>query len=697
MGYGLQLHLLFLAIGLLLGCNCAAQEAVLVNEDFSTNDRYWFVGERGYTTVSLKKKEYSIDRRSFSGDDVFTVDVFLDPAKDFSIESTLLIEEATLESSAGIIWNYADMNNFDIFFISKDGSFKVCALRYGNLFEVSEGFQKHPSIKGVGKKNTLSVQRKGDNYLYFINDQQVFTTPFPGLSYTSHGVFTSSKIKCIFLSFRILQEQQINLIKEFKADKKTLGTAVNSKINDSAPLISPDGSLLFFSREIQGGHNSDIWMCRRMPDGEWSSATSVGYPLNNNNYNSVISCSTDNKSILLLNTYTADGKHKGCCFSISHFDGKGWSVPRDVAIENLASYGKWLDAVLASDNETMLLSIQRPGGMGYNDLYVSFYDGKGKWREPKNLGHTINTMFNEASPFLASDNKTLYFCSTGYPGYGNQDIFMSRRLDDSWTNWSKPINLGPSINSAGFDAFFSIAANDSTAYLVSSANSIGGTDIFRMDLPQELLPAKVCFLSGKVLDQKNNAPLQAQLIYRSLHHEEVYGAVSSDEKTGSFQVVLPEVDTYYITAEKKGYYAQADSITFLGKANETLKKQMIIRLDPLSIGQSLLIRQLYFEKTKAEFLPISLPALDNLYRLMQQNPTMKIEIIGHTDNVGDPLLNQELSVQRAEAVVSYLEKKGIEKSRMISKGYGGSNPIADNAKEETRRLNRRVELVVIAN
>lgn len=697
MRYGSEIRLLFLTIGLLLGYPCLAQETVVVKEDFATNDRYWFVGDKGYINVVLQKGAYNIDRHVVSGEDIFTIDNFIDPKKDFSIEATVLIEDAMLSASAGLVWNYANMDNFDAFLISAEGEFKVVAVRYGEMFEVSENFVPHGAIKKAGKKNTIKIQQKNNSCFFYVNEQQVFASEFPGLSYTAHGIYVLKRIKCSFSSFIVRQEQQINLIEDFKAQKKSLGPEVNSKINDSAPLISPDGSTLFLSREVQGAHNSDIWVSKRGKGGQWSKAVSIGAPLNNKVFNSVISCSPDNKSVLLLNTYAADGSYKGCCFSISDFNGSSWSVPRDAVIENLNSYGKWLDASLSVDNRTLLLSVQRPGSLGYNDLYVSFYNDLGRWQEPVSLGPSINTIFNEASPFLAADNKTLYFCSTGYPGYGNQDIFMSRRLDDSWTNWSTPINLGPSVNSVGFDAFFSIAANDPTGYLVSNAQSIGGTDLFSIDLPETLTPQKVCLLTGKVVDNQTNEPLEAQIIYCSLRSDKVKGSVYSDTNTGKFQLILQDVDSYYLSAEKKGYYAQADSIVFSEEGKQSLTQQLVMRLDPLIVGQSLPIRQLYFEKTKAVFLPTSFPALENLYRLMKQNPRMKIEIVGHTDNVGDPLLNQELSVQRAEAVVSYLEQKGIEKSRMISKGYGSSKPIANNDKEETRRLNRRVELVVIAN
>ena len=695
MGYGVQIRLFCCTIGFLLSYCCSAQETFVVNEDFSNNDRYWFTGDKGYVKVSLNKKEYEIDRHVLSGDDMFIIDNYINPDKDFSIESTVVVEESILEAATGIVWNYSNSDNFDAFIVSEEGEYKIVAVRYGDMIEVSDGFKPHSSIRKAGKKNTFRIQRKGEDFLFFINDEQVFSAGFPGLSFTAQGLYVSKKIKCKFSSFIIRQEQQINCIEKFKADKKTLGSAINSTINDSAPLVSPDGSTLFFTRDVQGTHNGDIWVSKRNVTGEWTKAVSIGAPLNNKVFNSVISCSPDNRSVLLLNTYAEDGSYKGCCFSISRFDGNTWSVPRDVALDNLKSYGKWLDAAFASDNRTMLLSIQRPGSMGYNDLYVSIPDDKGKWNEPVNLGPTINTIFNEASPFLAADNKTLYFCSTGYPGYGNQDIFMSRRLDDSWTNWSKPVNMGPSINSEGFDAFFSIAANDSTAYLVSNANSMGGTDIFSITLPKELLPQTVCFLSGKVLDHQTNHPLQAELMYRSLRNEKVRGTIYSETQTGYFQVILPDIDSYYITAEKKGYYAQADSIAFSDTEKESLKKELIVRLDPLVVGKSLPIRHLYFEKAKAIFLPSSFPALDNLYHLMQQNTKLKINIVGHTDNVGDALLNQELSVQRAEAVAAYLQERGIEKERMTMNGFGGTKPIADNTKEETRRLNRRVEFTVI--
>jgi outer membrane protein OmpA-like peptidoglycan-associated protein len=696
MAYAYRMLCFFISLALVVSVRGYAQEQTVVSENFSSNERFWFVGNNmGSANVTLEKGKYFIDRFLETGENAFTIDDYIDPQKDFSIEATIEIEECASNAYAGLIWNYADMNNFDAFTISGDGTFKVIAVRYGNFFDVADTITSHFAIQKRGKKNNLKVQRKGEEYLYFVNGQQVYVTSFPGLRYSSHGFYVLKKVKCNASSFIVRQSQQVNVVASFKAEKQNLGTNVNSLLNDSAPLISPDGSVLFFARELQGAHNADIWMSTRNKDGSWSSALHVDPPLNNKVFNSVVSCSPDNKSVLLLNTYFPDGSYKGCCFSISHFDGMSWSVPQDVIIEKLYTYGKWLDASLSADSRTMLLSVLRPGSIGYNDLYVSFLLEKGTWSEPISLGPTINTIFNEAGPFLAADNKTLYFSSLGYPGYGNQDIFMSKRLDDTWQNWSTPVNLGSKVNSTGFDAFFSIAANDSSAYLVSNAQSIGGTDIFQIPLPKELIPERVCLLTGKVLDNQSNTPLEAQLIYRSLNNEQVRGSIVSDVKNGTYHLILPDAGTYYISANKKGYYAQADSISFLGKGNQSLQKELIIRLDPLTVGKSLPIRQLYFEKTKSVILDTSLPALDNLYQLMKQNPQLKISIEGHTDNIGDVSLNQELSLQRAKAVEDYLLQKGIDEGRMTTVGYGGSKPIASNDREEMRKLNRRVEFTVV--
>lgn len=691
------LRLIFIVGVLYTGTSVRAQEGFVVKDDFQTNNHYWPEGDFGYAKVKWSKSLYTIERTLDKGESVFTIDNYIDPTLDFSMETTLQITGSE-GGFGGLVWNYADINNFDAFSISSHGTYSVVVCRYGEFFNLSAEPTGDPFSEAIKKEkwNRLKVERRGNFYHYFINDVAVFKAEFPGYAHPAHGFYITKRTTIKASEFKVKQGQVIHTSSDFVAQKEKLGMEINTNKNESSPLISPDGSLLFFTRSEINSHDADAWVSRKNKEGQWDKAERLGSPINNKVHNSVLSCAADNRSILLLNTYFSDGSYKGCCFSQSQRGEEGtWNLPQDVNIQNINHYGKWLDASLSADNTTMLLSALRPGTLGYNDLYVSFKTEKGLWSEPLNLGGNINTPFNEGAPFLASDNKTLYFSSLGYPGYGNQDIFMSMRLDDSWTRWSPPINLGPSVNTEGFDAFFSIASNDPWAYLVSNKEAVGGTDIFRIQLPSSLLPKPVCVLSGKVIDKSTNAALQAKLVYQSLRDDKVKGVLYSDPKTGGYQIILPDTGTYYISAEKKNYYGQADTLSFSYHYKASIQQQLNLYLDPLVTGKSFSIRQLQFEQSKAVLLPSSIPALKQLAALLNAHQKMTIRIEGHTDNVGDPDLNMQLSLSRADAVYHYLMAQGIEKSRMEVKGYGGMKPIADNAKEETRRLNRRVEFVIL--
>ncbi len=696
MRYHYLLRLIFIVGVFYTGTSVKAQERFVVEDNFQTNNHYWPEGDFGYGKVKWSKSLYTIERILAQGESVFVIDNYINPALDFSIEANIQII-ASEKGFCGLVWNYADINNFDAFSISSEGTYSVVVCRYGQFFNLSEESSGDPFSEAIkkGKWNRLKVERRGDFYHYFINDTFVFKAEFPGYAHSAHGFYITKRSTMQASEFEIKQAQALTISSDPVVQKERLGAEINTDKNESSPLISPDGSLLFFTRSDIHSRDADVWVSKKTKEGKWGKAQSLGSPVNNKVHNSVLSCAADNRSVLLLNTYFADGSYKGCCFSQSEWEDEQWTLPQDVMIQNINHYGKWLDASLSVDKSTMVLSALRPGTLGYNDLYVSFKMEKGVWSEPLNLGSSINTPFNEASPFLASDHKTLYFSSVGYPGYGNQDIFMSKRLDDSWTRWSTPINLGASVNTEGFDAFFSIASNDHWAYLVSNKGSIGGTDLFRIPLPASLLPDPVCVLSGKVMDKSTALPLYAKLFYQSLSNDQIKGEVHSDPKTGDYQIILPDTGTYYISAEKKEYYGQADTLSFSYRTQASTRQALNVYLDPLVRGKSFPIRQLQFQQSKAVLLPSSIPALKQLVALLMVNKDMLISIEGHTDNVGDPALNMELSLMRADAVYQYLMAQGIEKTRMVVKGHGGLNPIADNSKEETRRLNRRVEFVIL--
>jgi outer membrane protein OmpA-like peptidoglycan-associated protein len=473
---------------------------------------------------------------------------------------------------------------------------------------------------------------------------------------------------------------------------------VNSEYYEVAPLISPDGQMLYLVVEGDPGNtgdagNQDIWFSH-LQDGKWTKRENIGFPLNNEAANAIISVSPDNNTLLLMNQYESDGSLKSDGFSISHKTTSGWSVPVDVMIENYYNKSRYVDAFLTADQKTLILSVARDNSYGDRDLYVSFLQDSNRWSEPMNLGPQLNTSAAEGGVYLAADGVTLYFSTKGHPGYGEEDIFLSRRLDDTWKNWSEPENLGPEINTSGGDGYFTIPASGEYAYLVSGSNTLGGSDIFRIKLPSAAKPEPVVLVYGKVLNKKTSEPVQASISINDFTDNKQIGIASSDPSDGSYKIVLPAGRTYSFLAEKEGYYSVSENIE-ITELEEYIEIERNLYIAPVEVGQTIRLNNILFDFDKATLRPESFPELSRVMKMMNDNVTMKIEIAGHTDNKGSDEYNRLLSDDRARAVLNYLSENMVSPSRIISKGYGESKPVATNDTEEGRQLNRRVEFTIL--
>jgi outer membrane protein OmpA-like peptidoglycan-associated protein len=349
---------------------------------------------------------------------------------------------------------------------------------------------------------------------------------------------------------------------------------------------------------------------------------------------------------------------------------------------------------LSADGKTLFLAIETNNTFGKRDIYVSFLQEDGTWSEPKNLGKQINTPDEEESPFLAPDGVTLYYSTSGLPGYGSKDIFVSKRLDDTWTNWSEPQNLGHEINTDGIDAFFVIPASGKYAYMSSNFESIGANDLIQIELPDVLKPKAVVLVKGKVIDNKTKKPLSAKITYRDLKTDAVLGIANSSPLDGSYQIVLPSGNIYSFFAEKNGYIATSNNLN-LEKLGLYKEIEQNLLLTPIEVGQTVRLNNIFFDTDKYELKPESTAELNRLIRILNQNSELFIEISGHTDATGNDQHNLELSQKRADAVKNYLLTKGISADRLISKGYGKLKSVADNNTEEGRQQNRRVEFTIL--
>ncbi|MBD0368680.1 MAG: OmpA family protein, partial [Flavisolibacter sp.] len=329
---------------------------------------------------------------------------------------------------------------------------------------------------------------------------------------------------------------------------------------------------------------------------------------------------------------------------------------------------------------------------GGSDLYVSHLGANGKWSEPENLGPEINTAGDEQCPFLHADNQTLYFTSNGLPGYGDDDLFVIRKGPNGV--WSKPQNLGYPINTISKEGTLFIAADGKTAYYASDrSDSRGRLDIYTFELRPDIRPYKTLWVKGKVFDKKTSTGLPSAVELIDLTTKQTISKVQTDE-TGNYLITLPVGKDYAFNVARRGYLFYSDNFSLKDKAPDSTYEKNI-PLQPIEANASVVLRNIFFDFNKYEMKPESQVELDRVVQLLAENPTVKIEIAGYTDNIGNAADNQKLSENRAKAVVNYLISRGIAANRLTAKGFGAAQPIADNKTEEGRALNRRTELKVL--
>jgi len=481
----------------------------------------------------------------------------------------------------------------------------------------------------------------------------------------------------------------------FDTDKEHLGSNINSSYPEVKPIITPDGKTLYFSRQnspdnVKGKKDYQDIYFSHFKNNTWTRAENIGYPLNDQYANGINSVSSDGNTVLIFNGHTNNDDEPGA--EISRQTKEGWSSPKRVRIADFYNYNEFEDYQMTGDNKFLIMAVERDDSMGDQDLYVSFHKSDDSWSKPLNLGPNINTESAEFSPFLASDGKTLYFASEGHDGMGDSDIFYTKRLDDTWQVWSKPKNLGNSINTTGLDAYFTIDAAGDYAYFVSMEN--GQRDIFRIKLHHAFKPDPVMMLYGFVYDSKTKVPIESNIVFELLSTGKEEGIAHSNPLTGKFNIILHSGKTYSYRAQAAGYMPVEESID-LGKIHKYTELEKNLFLVPIEVGQIVKLNNVFFERGKFDLLENSYYTLNRLVQFLNDNQNIVIELGGHTDNTGSSQLNVKLSLDRVESVKSFLTAQGISINRMETKGYGSLKPLVENSNEDNRKMNRRVEFKII--
>lgn len=469
-----------------------------------------------------------------------------------------------------------------------------------------------------------------------------------------------------------------------------LGDSVNTSESEYYPSVTVTDSLLVFTRRSTSSHREDFVESRitHQGFGKWKL---IDGDINTETNKGALSVSQDGEWMLFAGQLSAQ-TYKSFDIYISYYTPQGWSEPQNMG-ENINTDFYETAPTLSPDKRALYFVSNRPGGYGGSDLYVSYRQPNGKWGPAQNMGPGINTAGNELAPFIHADNQTLYYTSDGLPGYGGSDIFVVHKQPNS--EWGKPENLGYPINTIENEGSLAVSADGLTAYYASDrADSRGGLDLYKFELRPDIRPYRTLYVKGVVTDSKTGKPLPSSVELTDNSTQQPLMKVQTDEQGGYF-ITLPTGKDYTFTVNRKGYlfyselYALRNSI-----ADSVYRKD--IALQPVALHAEIIFRNVLFA-TGAYLLPKDAAVeLDKLVQVLTENPGLKVEISGHTDNVGKAEDNVRLSSNRARAIVEYLQAKGISSERLSYKGYGATQPVADNSTEEGRAKNRRTSFCITA-
>jgi len=533
--------------------------------------------------------------------------------------------------------------------------------------------------------------------------------------------------------------------------------SINSSYDEFNPVLSPDGNTLYVTKR---GHAQniagvidlgDIWYATKTANG-WSKLKHGGEVINHQGLNGVVGFSTDGNRMYLLNYFDTDGNGGGTLrngIAMSTRSSSGWSKPERLKIKYFQNNSSHLSATISRDEKVLIMAMESYTTEGNEDLYVSFKQENDEWTQPESLGLDINTFGQEWSPFLASDNQTLYFSTNARGGEGSRDIFLSVRNEGSWNQWSEPMNLGPEINTEGVEFGFYIPKNTNEAFFSSTQNSEGRGDIFKFALAQDrqepepqlqdtvvtitepepveekevvapiivakettepqLQPTKpeeqkpspsMVVMTFQVLDADTEKPVDAKVVLTN-GGDDIIFQTSELEGDKKFMKAFVEGDSVFVEIKSAGYLdykeafvAMATPSNLDGEFGSNVEAFYLTRKE---VGTSVIIENVFFKRGSASFIneTVAHQQIDELVTMMNENRDVHIRLEGHTDNMGDASILKSLSEARVKTVKRYLVSQGIAEERIEVMGYGGSRPITSNETQAGREMNRRVEFVII--
>ena len=471
-----------------------------------------------------------------------------------------------------------------------------------------------------------------------------------------------------------------------------LGGGVNTAADESMPSLTVDGNALYFTSHYGQGRfqDEDIYVSINTSAG-FAAATSVSQAINTEQYiEGAQNISPSGKYLFFTSADRPDGLVSDDIY-MTRKVGDLWERANNIG-PPVNTPGYETQPCISADGKDLYYAGIRATGLGGTDIWVSHLGADGRWGQPENLGMNVNTMYDEFRPFIHPDGNSLYFSSRGHAGMGNMDVYVSRRQGDG--TWGKPLNLGYPINTSGDELGIFITADGQKAYYASEQkDSKGGMDIYTFDMPDGIRPEFTSYVKGIVYDKETREPVQSTLQVYDLETAKLYATFSSDKLKGNFLSSLPAGKNYAVEVMKDGYLFWSHNIS-LKEVKEGMPVEVNVPLQKIKVGEAIVLNNIFYESDKYSLKEESNAELEMVVKLMAKNPTLKIEIGGHTDNTGSDDANKTLSENRAKSVYEYLVAKKIEPERIAYKGYASSKPVAANTTTEGKAKNRRTELVV---
>ncbi|MBT1689620.1 OmpA family protein [Dawidia soli] len=478
--------------------------------------------------------------------------------------------------------------------------------------------------------------------------------------------------------------------------QKALSDTVNCFAMQYFPVLTADQQKLIFTRRVTNDPNADedLVVSQKDVEGRWTAPQSISKNINTQLNEGTSTISADGRKLIFTACVGRPDIIGSCDLYESHRIGSDWTKPVNLG-PNVNSTAWESQPSLSADGRTLYFVSDRRAGMGRRDIWMATLDDYDRWTKAVNVGKPVNSPFDEISPFIHANNHTLYFASNGLPGFGGYDIFFVEKDTAGWTN---PQNIGAPINSHEDQFSLFVTADGKKGYYSHEETTGPGTSrsrIFELEFPEGTrLNKKSNYVRGIVRDKQSRQPLAARVELVNLSSNQVVALVTSDSISGEYLMVLPEGADYALYVSKTTYLFKSLHFNYAGPV-ELRPVEIDVDLEKAAVGSGVVLNNIFFDVDRFELKQQSIPELEKIYRFLTDNPTLKIEISGHTDNSGAAAHNRQLSEKRALSVYNYLISKGIVKNRLIPKGYGPDKPIASNDAENGRQLNRRIEFTIV--